>query len=223
MPRLLLITRQTADDDSYFMHLSKRYVVFPARSGKQGLLLVRSHDITAIVLDAASMRTTGERICRSLRATADGVPILHIHPGPRDADVRSLADVLLFAPVTPRRLMNSVGRLLHDDEEEVLKYGPFAINVPRRILVAYGKEHQLTPKQAALVELFLRHPGETLERQTFMEKVWGTDYMGDTRTLDVHIRWLRKIMEADGRPRYLMTVRGVGYCLEIPEAEELVR
>jgi DNA-binding response OmpR family regulator len=75
------------------------------------------------------------------------------------------------------------------------------------------------PKQALLVETFFRHPGETLARKTLMEKVWNTDYIGDTRTLDVHIRWLRQAIEKDpGSPRYLLTVRGVGYRLEMPEA-----
>ncbi len=88
----------------------------------------------------------------------------------------------------------------------------------RRTLVAHGNETQLTPKQALLVETFLRHPRETLARKRLMEAVWDTEYMGDTRTLDVHIRWIRKAMEVGGNPRYLMTVRGVGYRLDYPDS-----
>ena len=134
--------------------------------------------------------------------------------GPRK-NARSQANTLLFSPVTARRLVNSVGRLL-TDKEEVIGCGPFVMNVPRRILIAHGQETQLTPKQASLVELFLRNPDKTLDRKTIMETVWNTDYVGDTRTLDVHVRWIRKILEKDSKkPRYIKTVRGVGYQLVV--------
>jgi DNA-binding response OmpR family regulator len=66
------------------------------------------------------------------------------------------------------------------------------------------------------MEVFMQHPDETLDRKTLMTQVWETDYMGDTRTLDVHVRWIRKAIETDpGKPRYLKTVRGIGYCLDL--------
>jgi DNA-binding response OmpR family regulator len=76
----------------------------------------------------------------------------------------------------------------------------------------------VTPKQAKLMEMFLRAPGQLLTRKAIIKYVWDTDYTGDTRTLDVHMSWLRSVVEADPRkPRYLKTVRGDGYRLDLPE------
>jgi DNA-binding response OmpR family regulator len=84
------------------------------------------------------------------------------------------------------------------------------------MLTTPEQETQLTPKVALLLELFMRQPGTTLDRKVLMEKVWQTEYMGDTRTLDVHVRWIRQAIEADpARPQLLKTVRGVGYCLQL--------
>ena len=85
----------------------------------------------------------------------------------------------------------------------------------QRLLTAHGKEHRLTPKLAQLMETFLRNPGKTLDREYLMRNVWQTEYMGDTRTLDVHIRWIREAVEGEpGKPRFIVTVRGKGYRFE---------
>lgn len=213
----LLLISSKKGQEIFITALQKRYSVVAAHSGNQGAILAKAQCPRAIILDAVSMRTTGERICRALKHQLPHVPIVHIHPGPRK-DAKSEANTLLFAPVTARRLVNSVGRLIHNEEEVIC--GPFSMNVSRRILIAHGQETQLTPKQASLVEMFLRNPGKVLDRKTIMERVWQTDYIGDTRTLDVHIRWIRKVMENGGKkPRYLQTVRGVGYQLVIPNGE----
>jgi DNA-binding response OmpR family regulator len=80
--------------------------------------------------------------------------------------------------------------------------------------------HRLTPKQAELLRVFMVHAGQTLTRKFLMATVWKTDYMGDTRTLDVHVRWLRERIEDDpSSPQYLRTVRGVGYRFGVPSEE----
>ena len=218
---ILLIKGTQTKTNLFLSALNKRYQVVVAHSGSHGLSLAQQQPFAAIILDAVSMQTPGERICRRLKTTFQDIPVVHIHPGPRD-QTKSVADVVLFHPLSVRRLVNSVGRLINVSSEEVISYGPFQMNIPRRILIAYGKETQLTPKLASLVEIFFRNPGQTLDRKTLMEKVWETDYLGDTRTLDVHIRWARKILENGGaKPRYLRTVRGVGYKLIISEDEIL--
>jgi DNA-binding response OmpR family regulator len=186
-----------------------------ASSGKQAAALAQEHAPHVVVLDAISMRTPGDRICQSLRSRLPETPIIHMHPGPSEA-AQSQADVVLCHPFTPRKLINSIERLLVVSDDEIIICGPFSMNVDRRILFAHGQESQLTPKQALLMETFLRRPGEVLDRKTLMELVWDTDYLGDTRTLDVHIRWIRQALEDDDSPRYLKTVRGVGYRLDIP-------
>lgn len=211
---ILFIARKLLQENLSLVE--SQYQTMLARSGKQGLEVAQKHNPQLIILDAASMNTNGERICRNLKHQLKHIPLIHIHPGPRD-DAKSQGDVLMFSPVYGRQLLNSIGNLLNSEREEVIGAGPFSMNVPRRLLIAYGEETQLTPKQASLIELFLRRPGQTVDRKAIMEKVWKTDYLGDTRTLDVHIRAIRKKLENGGsRPRCIETVRGVGYRLVIP-------
>jgi DNA-binding response OmpR family regulator len=202
--------------------IEKRYPLVVATSGKQGIDMAGQGTARLVVLDAASMRTPGDRICLTLRERIGKKPIIHIHPGPK-ANAQSAADVILFTPFTTRKLLNCIDRLLYTSDDEILSYGPFSMSLGRRVLMVNGQETQLTPKQALLVEMFLRHPGETLDRKALMEKVWQTDYLGDTRTLDVHIRWIRQVIEQDpSKPRYLQTVRGIGYRLDAPQEMPLV-
>lgn len=224
---ILLVENTRAKRPSFADALKKRYQVFSAASGKQALTLASARFPQVVILDAISMRTPGARICHLLRDNLPQAAIIHLHPGPKD-NGDSPADVVLYEPFTSRKLINSIERLLEVSDEEFIACGPFSMNVARRVLIAHGQETHLTPKLALLVELFLRNPGQTMDRKTLMEQVWQTDYLGDTRTLDVHIRWFRRAIELDpGHPRYLKTVRGVGYRLDteptllmpVPEVE----
>lgn len=219
--RILVIGRMRSKQENYLNALKRRYEIIIVPSGKQGLEVADEHPPHAVMLDAISMRTPGERIVRELRDALPAMPIVHLHPGPK-SEVHSVADVVLLEPFTSRKLVNNIERLLRFGDDKVISCGPFSINLVRRVLVAHGQENQLTPKLARLVEIFMRHPGETLDRKTLMEQVWHTDYLGDTRTLDVHIRWIREAIESvPGKPEFLKTVRGVGYRLEIPFDEAM--
>lgn len=214
--RVLLIGRNQVKRASLTNTLTKRYDLMVAANGSEGLALAASQRPDVVVLDAVSLRTPGDRICRSLHDHLSAVPIIHIHPGP-ESGVASPADALLFHPVSSRKLINTIERLVKHGDDQIVSCGPIALNVARRTLTVNGQETQLTPKQALLLELFLRRPSETLDRKTIMEKVWNTDYLGDTSTLDVHIRWIRQAIEINAaHPVYLKTVRGVGYRLELP-------
>jgi two-component system response regulator MprA len=87
------------------------------------------------------------------------------------------------------------------------------LDVAHRALHCGGIEHHLTPKECRLLEIFLEHPGQVLTRQFLMKEVWLTDYVADTRTLEVHVHWLRQKLEAGDGPRLIHTVRSVGYIL----------
>lgn len=213
--RVLLVGRVQVNSSSVFNTLKKRYHTVVAASGKQAIELATKQPIKVIILDAISMRTPGERICNELKAALSEIPLIHIHPDSTKTPQNS-ADITLFQPVTWRKLANSIERLLKPVDDNALICGPFVFNQARRILNVRGQETQLTPKQAELVRVFFSSPCKTLNRRTLMEKVWQTNYLGDTRTLDVHIRWLRELLEENpGKPKYLLTVRGVGYCLTL--------
>lgn len=217
---LLYVGRTGSRADSVFQTLKKHFTLVATASGRDALEALKSLTPAAIVIDAASMRTPGERICRTIRAAHPRAQILHILPS--DAEITPDADIVLKQPLTSRRLLNHLRALLKQHEDDVLSVGPFVMNVSRRVLLAYGQETQLNPKLATLIELFLRHPNTTIDRETLMKKVWKTTYLGDTRTLDVHIRWARAALENNGtHPRCLKTVRGVGYRLEVDAADSL--
>jgi len=217
MATILLVEKTGVQRSSFAEALQKRYAVMTVSSGKQALVLAKEKGCHVIILDAISMRTPGDRIARQLKDGMGTIPLIHLHPENKSNAI-SPADALLFQPFTSRKLVNTIERLLTQrGGDEVIAAGPFTINMERRILITNGQEATLTPKLALLVEMFLAHPGETLDRKRLMEQVWHTDYLGDTRTLDVHIRWIRRLIEVNpGNPQYLKTVRGVGYRLEIP-------
>ncbi len=213
--RVLLIGRSQVKGASYPASLKKRYELTIVPNGKQAEIVAAQHRPHVIVLDAVSLRTPGDRICYSLHDALPDIPLIHIHPGPVSRSP-SPADVRLFHPFSSRKLINAIERLITLTDDEIILCGPLSLNIPRRTLMTPQQETQLTPKVALLLEVFMRHPGETMDRKRLMEQVWNTDYMGDTRTLDVHIRWIRQAIEADpNEPCFLKTVRGIGYCLTV--------
>jgi DNA-binding response OmpR family regulator len=108
-------------------------------------------------------------------------------------------------------------RLLPGDERYVLQAGPVKLNLAQRKVRVNGKEARLTPKQSKLLELFMHNPGKLLTRKKLIREVWLTDYTGDTRTLDVHMSWLRHAIEPDpAKPEFLHTIRGMGYRFDLP-------
>jgi DNA-binding response OmpR family regulator len=172
-------------------------------------------DVT--ILDAASMRTSGTRMCRTARDGLDGIPIILISPEGTQPDPGNGSSVTLVHPFTPRKLVNRVHRLLPGDERYAIEVGPIKLNLAQRKVKVQGKESRLTPKQAKLLEMFMNNPGKLLTRKHLIREVWLTDYTGDTRTLDVHMSWLRHAIERDPkRPTFLRTIRGMGYRFDLP-------
>ena len=189
--------------------------VTAAHTSTVALAVCRQQMPNLIIYDSATMRSNGARTCRRLRRQENAAPIIHCRPQgeaePTDAD----ADIYLVQPFTSRKLLNRIRALLPADphREEIIRLGHIILYRHKRSLYIAGQgEQRLTPKLALLLEEFLRHPGEILDRKWLMETVWMTSYIGDTRTLDVHIRWIRELIEADpATPQILTTVRTVGY------------
>jgi DNA-binding response OmpR family regulator len=124
-------------------------------------------------------------------------------------------------PFTSRKLLYRIRKVTEHLAEREIRAGCLALDPRTRILRKHDQALHLRPKEAELLALFMRNPGRVLSRRELMKRVWETDYMGDTRTLSVHIRWVRqKIEEEPSSPRYLRTVRGVGYRFEVPASSE---
>jgi DNA-binding response OmpR family regulator len=218
--KILLIESARNNGVSFAISLKRKYQVQIAHSGKAGLALAQEKRPDVIVLDAVSLRTSGDRICTWLRKALGELPIIHIRAKDKSSS-ESVADVLLSPPFTSRKLINRIERFAAAAGGEVLEAGGFSLSPEQKTLVSPHSEKKLTPKLVALMELFMQNPDQTLERKDIMQVVWKTDYMGDTRTLDVHIRWLRQIVEPNPRkPQYIVTVRGVGYCFKLKDKDQ---
>lgn len=212
---VLFVGRASAKESKPLVEaLSKHYELHAVTSGKTAQSTASQIQPRIILVDAASLRTTGERVCKALRAAAPNAVIFRLMPA-NDKTISLYADVTLMQPITARKLLSQIQKHLTNAHEQVLTAGPLTLNLDRRILSAWGQETQLNPKLAVLFAVFLKHPNQILERATLMRAVWDTDYIEDTRTLNVHISYARQILEANGHPRLIQTVRGIGYCLEI--------
>ena len=196
--------------------LRRNWAIMRFSSAKRAMTFADAQPFSAIIVDAVSMHTSGARICRTMREHYPGCPLILIQPH-RYAKGEISTDVTLHPPVSARQLIGIVSRIIRQDPREIVACGPFALNCTTRTLRTNRQEVQLSPKLAALIALFLSHPNQVLSHATILERVWKTDYLGDTRTLYVHIRHARELLEEDPQqPRFLKTVRGAGYRLAIP-------
>lgn len=219
-PLVLLVEGYSAGRESLADMLQKvGYQTSIVHAGAEALTWLESHKPDLIVFDASTMRSNGVRNCRRLRRAAERTPIIHSRAAGEEEDRAAGADVYLERPFTARKLLNRARALLPADmaKEEIIRYGGITLfRFKRSVDVIDKGEFTLTPKLALLLETFIRHPNEVLTRRQLMQTVWQTDFIGDTRTLDVHIRWVRECIETDpSRPQLLKTVRGQGYWLNI--------
>jgi DNA-binding response OmpR family regulator len=169
-----------------------------------------------LIIDARCLRFNAHRVCQTLHENGNRVPLLLLLPEDGKEPDSSTA-VILRGKVTPRKILNRVKRLLSKPGGEILRAGEVTLDLKRRIVTKGRQQHRLTPKQAHLLEVFIRNPGRVLTRAILMRKVWDTDFVGDTRTLEVHVHWLRKAIEDDpSQPVYITTVRRLGYRFDVP-------
>ncbi len=219
-PLLLLIEGHSAGSDSLTVALARaEYQVLTLNTGSEATEWLVDNTADLIIFDASTMRSSGIRICQRIRKLAERTPIIHSRGSDDEEDRSAGADIYLQRPYSGRKLLNRVRALLpaDSDSEEIVHYGPLTLYRTKRSVEVAGRgEYILTPKLALLLETFIRHPNELLSRRQLMQDVWDTDFIGDTRTLDVHIRWIRECIEDDpGTPVYLRTVRGKGYLLSV--------
>ena len=214
---LLLIEGKHADHPTFTPALRKKgFVVELASSGSEALArLADGFAPDLIVVNAATLRTSGKRICQSLREKTVSLPILLILDEDREVE-KMEADVLLSLPFTAQKLVNRIRHLLPGDGKDSIHAGPIRLDIDRRMVRCLGKQSRLTPRLVYLLKALIEHRGEVIERKVLFSQVWETNYTDDTRTLDVHISWLRQAIEADPDvPQFLKTIRGVGYRLDV--------
>lgn len=213
---LLVIESRHADIPSFAADLQKKgFDVETAQSGSHALARLKEISPSLTVVNAASLRSTGLRICQSLREKDPKLPVILIVGSENNVD-KEAADSVLVLPFTVQKLVNRIKPLLPGDGKNVVHVGPIRLDLEHRRVRSLNRSTKLTPRLVSLLQMLMDHHGEVVEREVLFKKVWETDYTGDTRTLDVHISWLRRAIELDPeRPKFLRTVRGVGYRLDI--------
>ncbi len=220
--KILVIEGKRAERASFVGGLTKKsYQVVSVPSGNAASARLTNELFDLIIVDADSMRTSGKRICQSLRAKIDLPTILIIGPDIKNHDSFEV-DVLLQLPFTLQKLLNRIKMLLPvKPSNDVVKAGPLELDLLQR-WVRIGEKHVgLTPRLVRLLQALMEQPGEVFEREKLFKFVWETEYTGDTRTLDVHVSWLRQAIEEDPRhPAYIKTVRAKGYRLDLPKKNQ---
>lgn len=216
--RILFVEKDVTMADLLIPSLERKgYRVSLARTQRQATGHIRSLHPDLLVVDVASFGVKGYSICDTIRARLDGVPtILLLEKG--HASAGSAAEEFMVPPFTSRKLLYRVRKVADQLGRREIRAGSLALDPKSRLLRKDTDALHLRPKEAALLELFMQNPGRVISRQELMKKIWETDYLGDTRTLSVHVRWLRLKIEPDpSQPRLLRTIRGVGYRFEVPE------
>lgn len=193
------------------------YTVVTASTRREALTAAQETSSAVIVVDSPSLRFDNQRFCDALRDIVPETPVLLLLAEGEEIDRSVGAQGYLRHPFSAKKLLNRIARLLPIPDDEVLRVGDVTLNIKQRCVVCGKRETHLTPKQVQLLEVFMRHPGEILSRALLMKQVWNTDYLGDLRTLEVHIHWVRKAIEEDPTsPVRLQTIRRIGYRFEPP-------
>ena len=228
--RILLIEDEDLIRDMVVVALEEEgYEVHTADNGRAALNILQSPDFSRakltpdlIILDLMLPEVNGLDICRLLRYQGDITPILIISAKSSETDrVLGLevgADDYLSKPFSMRELIARCRALLRrqryssSSPSSVQKYRDISLFPQECRVTVKGTEVNLSPKEFRLLELFMSYPRRVWSREQLIEQVWGADFLGDTKTVDVHIRWLREKLEQEpSQPEYLITVRGFGY------------
>jgi len=216
------------DDDRPVLESLRRslafngYEVEVARDGQEALARLAERRPDAIVLDVMMPRLDGLETCRRLRAAGEELPVLMLTArdavSDRVAGLDAGADDYLPKPFALEELLARLRALLRrtsrgDEADEVLQFADLSMQPATREVTRGDRQVRLTRTEFALLELLIRHPRQVLTRSRILEEVWGYDFPTTENSLEVYIGYLRRKTEAEGEPRLIHTVRGVGYAL----------
>jgi two-component system response regulator RegX3 len=225
MTRILVVEDEESFSDPLSYLLRKEgFSVAVAATGPEGLAEFDKNGADLVLLDLMLPGLSGVEVCRQLRFRS-AVPIIMLTA--KDSEVDKVvglemgADDYVTKPYSTRELLARVRAVLRrraDADEpasSTLEAGPVRMDVERHVVTVRGKATSMPLKEFELLELLLRNVGRVLTRGQLIDRVWGSDYVGDTKTLDVHVKRLRAKVEPDpGAPRHILTVRGLGYKFE---------
>ena len=227
MTRLLVVEDEESFSDVLsFMLRREGYEVAVAATGPEALTMFDRSGADLVLLDLMLPGLSGTEVCRELRQRSN-VPIIIVTA--RDAEVDKVvglelgADDYVTKPYSARELLARVRAVLRrrgenadDLDSAVIEGGNVRMDVDRHAVTVDGRPVSLPLKEFDLLELLMRNSGRVLTRAQLIDRVWGSDYVGDTKTLDVHVKRLRsKIEQEPAEPKHLLTVRGLGYKFEL--------
>lgn len=223
--RVLVVEDEESFIDALEIGLAREgFVVDVARDGQAALTMFQREHYDVILLDLMLPRISGLEVCRTIRQTSH-VPIIVVSAKGEEVDMVLLLEIGADDYVTkPYRLRELVARIravlrrrevTAEKSDEELTIGPVRLDIDARRCFVRGEEVKLRKKEFALLRLLLENPGRVMTREVLIDRVWGSDYVGDTKTLDVHIKRLRSLVETSPKePVHITTVRGVGYRFE---------
>ncbi|MGC4856099.1 response regulator [Micromonospora sp. DT4] len=226
MSRVLVVEDEESFSDALSYMLRKEgFEVSVAATGTDALTEFDRTGADIVLLDLMLPEMSGTEVCRQLRQRS-AVPIIMVTA--RDSEIDKVvgleigADDYVTKPYSPRELVARIRAVLRRQSPEVaeagastLAAGPVRMDIERHVVTVEGGAVQLPLKEFELLELLLRNAGRVLTRGQLIDRVWGADYVGDTKTLDVHVKRLRSKIEPEpSAPRFIVTVRGLGYKFE---------
>ncbi len=225
MTRILVVEDEPSFHEVLSYQLVREgYEVSVAENGDDGLALFEREGADLVLLDLMLPGTPGTEVCRRLRARSR-VPIIMLTA--KDGEVDKVvglelgADDYVTKPYSVRELVARIRAVLRRGEESeappdsLVAAGPVRLDVDRHVVTVDGQPVALPLKEFELLELLVRNADRVLTRGQIIDRVWGADYVGDTKTLDVHVKRLRsKVEPHPSRPRHIVTVRGLGYKFE---------
>nr|WP_290665744.1 response regulator transcription factor [Ardenticatena sp.] len=206
--------------------LFEGYTVETAADGPSALEKLRAFTPDLIILDWMLPGMDGLDVLKRIRAALPDVPVLMLTAKDSIADrvlgLESGADDYLVKPFAFEELLARIHALLRRrqpvGEQGVLRFADLTLDTNMRVARRGNRVIELTPTEYELLEFFMRNPRQVLPRDLIYERVWGYDFSGESNLLDVYVRYLRNKLEAEGEPRLIHTVRGVGYILREPDA-----
>lgn len=232
--RILIVEDdRTLRENLRYNLLAKGYEVVAVADGGEALRSALEESPDLVILDLMIPTISGVEVCKTLRRNGSIVPILMLtamdsesnlveglESGADDYVTKPFSlDELLARIETQLRRMNALENAQSTNELEQIVIGDLTIDVPSRVVMIFGIPIETAYREFELLFYLATNLGRVFTRDQLLHIVWGIDYAGNTRTVDVHIRWLRKKIESDAsNPRYLKTMRGVGYKMDSPEA-----